>query len=218
MQDSDNVETLANRFKYAAERLLGLPDDAEKGRLIACQTYQALLSVTDYPREELSDATLMYAFAAGVSDAICRLTKQEDLEDLTEEFVDAIRYGNRYKMTNGFCSETFLPRLSIADEKSMSTCIAERLEKRIRFDEWRTGIFNDDESLSFEEFDRRAQSDPKPTDPLEPFWQMKRNCKEVISGFGATDRITAAAELLRTIEREQPEGTAQVENGEGSHE
>src|SRR5438045_2513145 len=123
MQDSDNVETRANRFKDGAKRALGIVDDADKGRLIACQTYRALLSITNYPRAELSDLTLMYAFAAGVSDAICRLTKQEDLEDLTEEFVDAIRYGNRYKMTNGFCSETFLPRLSIADEKSMSTCI-----------------------------------------------------------------------------------------------
>ena len=89
-QEPENVETLANRFKDGAKRALGIVDDADKGRLIACQTYRALLSITNYPRAELSDLTLMYAFAAGVSDAICRLTKQEDLEDLTEEFVDAI--------------------------------------------------------------------------------------------------------------------------------
>lgn len=200
VQEPENDETL-NTFKYAAERHFGLPDDVAKGRLVACQVYHALLAATNSPREELSDLTLVYAIAAGMSDALSRVTSQEDLEDLTEELIDAIRDDNGYKIYNGFCSETFLPKLSVADEKSLSDTIAGWLEKRIQFEKWRSRIFNTDERLSSAEFDRRAQSDPRPVGPLDPHWQIKRDCKEIIRHLQADDPIVAAAEkLLEVIE------------------
>ena len=213
----ENDEILA-KCKYAARRHFGLPDDVTKGRLVACQVYQALLAVTNWPRAELSDLTLVYAIAAGVSDALSRFTKQEDLEGLTEEFFDAIRDNTRFKIDNDFCSETFLWKLSVADEKSLSTCIAEGLEKRIRFDEWRARIFNGNESVSWDEFDRRAQSEPKPSGPLEPNWQIKRDCKEIIRHLQADDPIVAAAEkLLAEIENQQCQEISKVK-GEGQAE
>ena len=218
-QEPETLEARANRFRDGTKRALGIIDDVDIGRRIACQTYHALLSIANYPREQLSDVTLACAIAAGVSDALCRFTKEENLEGLTEKFVEAIREDNQVKIDEGIRSETLLWPISLADEKSLTAGIAERLEQRIRHDEWRSRIFNGDESLSFEEFKRRAQGDPMPTGPLDAFWQMKRSCKEIISRFGATDPMTATAEvLLRTIEREQPVGTAQVENGGGSHE
>ena len=204
MTAQDQNDEILAPFKNAAKRQFGLPDDAGKGLLVACQVYQALLSVTNWPREELSDGTLVHAIASGVSDALCRVTKQEDLKDATEEFIDAFRYDNHNKIDNGFCSETFLPELSLADEKSLSACIAETLEKRIRIDEWRARIYNGDERLSFEEFERRAQREPKPTGPLEPDWQIKRHCKGIIWRLQAGHPLVAAAEkLLAEIENQR---------------
>ena len=72
-QEPENVETLANRFKDGAKRALGIVDDADKGRMISCQTYHALLAITNYPREELSDLTLMYSIADGAGNGVVNI-------------------------------------------------------------------------------------------------------------------------------------------------
>ena len=216
ISDTRSAEIAAN-FKHAVEPFRSSAEDEARMKL-ACQISVAWASVVNRPREELSDQLIVDAIAMAVSDILCNAVKRDDFEVLAWRILDQIEGHNSAMMEFGFPIDWYLPDLSRADHEALVTCVAEQLARRVRHADWVTSILGGEDSLHFEEFGRRAERNPAPTGPLDPFWQAKSNCKEIIGRLEANHPIVVAAELLlKEIETEQRDGIARAGSGELHH-
>jgi hypothetical protein len=217
MAITDAETKVADNFRNAEQRFFGLPKgDPDEAFRLACQIVAALAPLLlTRPREELSDGTIVAAIGGAVCDIINKAVQHEHFKNAAWDIVDAIKHYVSFIEDEGFRSDWLLPQLSRADHEALVAGANEDLAKRVRFEDWRTSIFNGEDRLDYKEFDRRVEVNPKPTGPLEPYWQIKRDCEEIITHLEANNPIVAAVEvLLKEIETEQRDGIARAGSGE----